>query len=57
MSKLVLLSIILATIIVPHHLAKLDSRAKGYKKLKLWMGLSCAFYIILLLYVYPRVAN
>jgi hypothetical protein len=55
MAKLVLLSLILGTMIIPQRLAKIESRAKGYGKLRIWMAVTCIVYIQLLLYVYPRV--
>jgi NADH:ubiquinone oxidoreductase subunit 6 (subunit J) len=55
MSKVVLLSLLVATMILPHQIARIRSRAAGYKKLKLWMFLCCFVYIMLLIYVYPRV--
>ncbi|GEM_PF-3529405 len=57
MEKAVLLSLMVATMIVPHQLARIKSRAAGYRKLKIWMFVSCFVYILLLLYVYPRVAS
>jgi hypothetical protein len=57
MSKLVLLSIIIATMVIPNRLAQIKSRTIGFKKLKRWMFLCCLIYILLLLYVYPRLES
>lgn len=54
MEKLVLLSLIFATMIVPQRIASIEPRATGYKKLKMWVFVYCGIYVLLVTYVYPR---
>jgi len=57
MEKAVLLSLLVGTMVIPFVLAKTPSRTAGYKKLRIWMTVWCFVYILLLLYVYPRVTS
>ncbi len=56
-SKLVLLSLLIATVALPMRAAKLGKRGESYKKLWRWMYVLCLFYELALVYIYPRLEN
>jgi hypothetical protein len=57
MEKAVLLSLLIATLALPHQIARIRNRSVAYRKLRIWMFVCCLTYILLLIYVYPRVAS
>jgi hypothetical protein len=55
MSKLLLLSIVIATIALPARAANLVSPRKGLRKAMLWMLLFELFYVFALMFLVGRV--
>jgi hypothetical protein len=56
MAKLILLSLLFATIAIPMSAARDASPVRGFRRAVLWMFSANALYLILILYVYPRFA-
>jgi hypothetical protein len=56
MGKLILLSLLFATMVVPMRAARDASPARGFRRALVWMFSVMAIYLVLLLYVYPRFA-
>lgn len=54
MAKLLLLSILIATVAVPMVAASDQSARRGFRRTILWMVAFNAFYLIAIIYVYPR---
>lgn len=54
LQKLLLISILLATMVLPMRAARDPSPARGFRKTVVWMSGVAAFYMIGLLYIYPR---
>ncbi len=54
MAKLLLLSILVATVAVPMVAAADSSARRGFKRTIVWMVAFNAFYLIAIMYVYPR---
>ena len=54
MSKLILLSVIIATIVLPARAARERSPKKGLRKVILYVCLFNAFYLFSLIYLYGR---
>ena len=55
MAKLILISILIATIAIPMRAAAIQKPKRAFRKLLLWSLVFNFTYMILLLYVYPRV--
>ncbi|HTA91624.1 MAG TPA: hypothetical protein VK745_18705 [Polyangiaceae bacterium] len=55
MSKLILLSIVIATIVVPASAAREPSPRKGLRRVIIWMLLFEAFYVFALMFLFGRV--
>lgn len=54
MQKLLLVSILVATIAIPVVMSREKSRPEGVKRTVKWMVGFCVFYLIALMYIYPR---
>jgi len=54
-AKLVLVSVLIATIAIPMRAARITRPKPAFRKLVLWTLVFNFTYLILLLYVYPRV--
>jgi hypothetical protein len=54
MQKLLLVSILIATIAIPVLMSREKTRAEGVKRTVKWMVGFCVFYLIALMYLYPR---
>jgi hypothetical protein len=54
MQKVVLISIIAVTIVVPALAARDGNPRRALKKMVLWTALGIAAYVISLLFIYPR---
>ncbi len=54
MSKLVLLSIVIATIVLPARAAREASPRAGLRRLVIWMLLFEAFYVFALMFLFGR---
>ena len=54
MQKLLLISILIATVAIPVQMSREKSRAEGAKRTVKWMVGFCVFYLIALIYLYPR---
>jgi hypothetical protein len=57
LAKVVLLSLIIASVAIPLRLARIPSRKVGYKRLWRWMFAFCILYGLALVYLYPRLEN
>jgi hypothetical protein len=55
MQKLLLVSILIATIAIPVQMSREKSRAVGVKRTVKWMAGFCVFYLFALMYIYPRI--
>jgi hypothetical protein len=56
MAKLILLSLLFATMFVPMRAARDASPERGFRRIIVWMFCINAIYLALILYVYPRFA-
>jgi hypothetical protein len=56
MGKLILLSLLFATMIIPMRAAADPSPTRGFRRIVLWLLSFNALYVILILFVYPRFA-
>jgi hypothetical protein len=54
MQKLLLLSIMIMSLVLPIRASQEKERLVGMKKTIKWMALYCVFYLFGLLYIYPR---
>lgn len=54
-AKLILISILIATIVIPVRAASIARPRKAFRKLLLWSLAFNFVYMCLLLYIYPRV--
>jgi hypothetical protein len=54
MQKLLLISILVATIAIPVQMSTEKTRAQGVKRTVKWMVGFCVFYLFALMYLYPR---
>jgi hypothetical protein len=54
MSKLILLSILLLDVLVPLWAARQPNAMRGLKRTLLWMCLGNVVYLLLVMFVYPR---
>ena len=54
MQKLLLYSILIATVAIPVRMSREKTRAEGVKRTVKWMVGFCVFYLIALIYLYPR---
>jgi hypothetical protein len=54
MQKLLLVSILVATVAIPVQMSREKSRAEGVKRTVKWMVGFCVFYLFALMYLYPR---
>jgi hypothetical protein len=54
MQKLLLVSILIATVAIPVQTSRAKTRAEGVKRTVKWMIGFCVFYLIALMYIYPR---
>ena len=54
MSKLVLLSIVIATIALPARAARESSPRKGLRKVIIWMLVFEVFYVLALIFLFGR---
>jgi hypothetical protein len=54
MQKILLISILVATIAIPVQMSREKSRAIGIKRTIKWMVGFCVFYLFALMYIYPR---
>lgn len=54
MSKLILLSIILLDVFIPLWAARQPNAIRGLKRTLLWMCMGNAIYLLLVMFVYPR---
>jgi hypothetical protein len=54
MQKLLLVSILIATVAIPVQMSRERTRTEGVKRTVKWMVGFCVFYLIALLYLYPR---
>ena len=54
MQKVLLFSILIATIAIPVLMSGAKTRAEGVKRTVKWMVGFCVLYLIGLLYLYPR---
>jgi hypothetical protein len=54
MQKLLLYSILIATVAIPVRMSREKTRAEGVKRTVKWMVGFCVVYLLGLLYLYPR---
>ena len=54
MQKLLLVSILVATIAIPVQMSSNKNRTEGLKRTVKWMIGFCVFYLFALMYLYPR---
>ena len=54
MQKLLLVSILVATVTIPVLTSRAKSRTEGVKNTVKWMIGFCVFYLFALMYLYPR---
>jgi len=54
MQKLLLYSILVATVTIPVQMSGAKTRAEGIKRTVKWMIGFCVLYLLGLLYLYPR---
>ena len=54
MQKLVLMSIIIMTLVIPVRASRSRTLGQGLRATVKWTAAYCLVYLILLLYVYPR---
>jgi hypothetical protein len=54
MQKLLLVSILVATVAIPVLMSREKTRAEGVKRTVKWMVGICVLYLLGLLYLYPR---
>lgn len=54
MQKLLIMSILAATVAIPVRMSAARNRADGLKRTIKWMIGFCVFYLLGLLYLYPR---
>jgi hypothetical protein len=54
MQKLVLLSIIIMTMAIPLRASRARSLGEAFRVTIRWMAAYCVLYLLLLIYVYPR---
>lgn len=54
MAKLLLLSVIFATVAIPVRAARLKNPRLGLRKALLWLALFNVFYVFSLVYIYHR---
>jgi hypothetical protein len=54
MQKLLLVSILVATVAIPVQMSKARTRTEGVKNTVKWMVGFCVFYLFALMYLYPR---
>jgi hypothetical protein len=54
LSKLFLLSVIIATIVIPTRMAREKNARKGFKKAMVHMAIFNVFYLFVLLFIYGR---
>jgi hypothetical protein len=57
LGKLILLSLLIMSIVIPVRLAKRQPRARQFRTMLKWMTGACVLYMLLIVYVYPRVAG
>lgn len=55
MAKLILMSVLFATIAIPMRAASIRKPKRAFRKMLLWSLVFNFSYMILLLYIYPRV--
>ena len=55
--KLILLSLLIMSIVVPVKLAKRQPRSVQFRNMLKWMFGAAVLYMLLVVYVYPRVAG
>lgn len=53
-AKLLLMSLLFFSVILPARAARDKSRARALKKLLRWMCIFCVLYLLSAIYVYPR---
>jgi len=54
MDKVVLMSVLVASVVLPMRAARDPSAIRGFRKLVLWMAAFDVLYLIGVLYIYPR---
>ena len=54
MQKLLLVSILIATVAIPVQMSREKTRAEGVRRTVKWMIGFCVLYLLGLLYLYPR---
>ena len=54
MQKILLVSILVATVAIPVQMSREKSRVEGVKRTVKWMVGFCVVYLIGLIYLYPR---
>jgi hypothetical protein len=54
MAKLLLMSVLIMTVVIPMVTATDRSARRGFKRTILWMVAFNAFYLVAIIYVYPR---
>ena len=54
MQKILLVSILVATVAIPVQMSREKSRVEGVKRTVKWMVGFCVIYLIALIYLYPR---
>ena len=57
LGKLILLSLLIMSMVVPIKAARRQPRPVHFRWMLKWMFGACVLYIVLIVYVYPRVAS
>ncbi len=53
MAKLLLMSMLIATVAIPIIASREKKRSVAFRKMLIWMTVFCFFYMIALIYIYP----
>ncbi len=56
-AKLLLMSLLIFSLILPTRAAQDPARAQALKKLLRWIFIFCVLYLLSTIYVYPRLEN